>query len=138
MSLTACDPKVWTDGDSFCTLGSCVVDLPCKPLRAHVQARNAFMTTLDNGKVTERSGLAHEEAIEAELFAAELQQLRNPGGIPGRPFDDELIDAQRILPPSLHRRQPGVFTKLPPGRLLGIGHAGLSFPPTESAGDLFV
>jgi len=35
--------------------------------------------------VTERSGLAHEEAIEAELFAAELPQLRNPGGIPGRP-----------------------------------------------------
>src|SRR5918992_1099038 len=27
--------------------------------------------------VTERSGLAHEETIEAELFAAELQMLRH-------------------------------------------------------------
>jgi hypothetical protein len=35
--------------------------------------------------VTERSGLAHEETIEAELFAAELRKLRNPGGIQGRP-----------------------------------------------------
>jgi hypothetical protein len=29
--------------------------------------------------------LAHEETIEAELLAAELQLLRNPGGIQGRP-----------------------------------------------------
>ena len=35
--------------------------------------------------VTRRSRLAHEELIEAELFAAELQALRNPGGIEGRP-----------------------------------------------------
>ena len=35
--------------------------------------------------VTERSGLAHEELIEAELFAAEVQTLRKPGGIEGRP-----------------------------------------------------
>jgi hypothetical protein len=35
--------------------------------------------------VTERSGLAHEETIEAELFAAELRNLKNRGGIQERP-----------------------------------------------------
>ncbi len=35
--------------------------------------------------VTERSGLAHEETIQAELLAAELQLLRHPGGIEGQP-----------------------------------------------------
>jgi hypothetical protein len=35
--------------------------------------------------VTERPGLAHEELIEAELLAAEVQAIRNPGGIDGRP-----------------------------------------------------
>jgi len=35
--------------------------------------------------VTERSGLAHEETIEAELFAAELKKLKNPDGVEGRP-----------------------------------------------------
>ena len=35
--------------------------------------------------VTERSGLAHEELIGAELLAAEVQAIRNPGGIDGRP-----------------------------------------------------
>src|SRR5918992_3576925 len=35
--------------------------------------------------VTERSGLAHEESIEAGLLAAELQAFRNPGGLEGRP-----------------------------------------------------
>ena len=35
--------------------------------------------------VTERSGLAHEELIEAELLAAELEAIRHPGGIEGRP-----------------------------------------------------
>jgi hypothetical protein len=35
--------------------------------------------------VTWRSGLAHEETIEAELFAAEVKAIRNPGGIEGRP-----------------------------------------------------
>jgi hypothetical protein len=35
--------------------------------------------------VTERSGLTHEELIEAELLAAEVQAIRNPGGIDGRP-----------------------------------------------------
>ena len=35
--------------------------------------------------VTERSGLAHEETIEAEFLAAELQLLRHPDGIQGRP-----------------------------------------------------
>jgi hypothetical protein len=35
--------------------------------------------------VTERSGLAHEELIEAERLAAEVQLLRHPGGLDGRP-----------------------------------------------------
>ena len=35
--------------------------------------------------VTWRSGLAHEELIEAELLAAEVQAIKNPGGIKGRP-----------------------------------------------------
>ena len=35
--------------------------------------------------VTERSGLAHEELIQAELLAAEVQAIRNPGGLDGRP-----------------------------------------------------
>ena len=35
--------------------------------------------------VTERSGLAHEETIQAELLAAELQLLRHQGGMEGRP-----------------------------------------------------
>ena len=35
--------------------------------------------------VTERSGLAHEETIQAELLAAELQLLRHRGGIEGQP-----------------------------------------------------
>jgi hypothetical protein len=35
--------------------------------------------------VTERSGLAHEETIEAERLAAEVQAIRNPGGLMGRP-----------------------------------------------------
>ena len=40
---------------------------------------------LARAPVTRRSRLAHEELIEAELFAAELQALRKPGGIEGRP-----------------------------------------------------
>ena len=40
---------------------------------------------LARAPVTRRSNLAHEELIEAELFAAELQLLRHPGGIEGRP-----------------------------------------------------
>ena len=35
--------------------------------------------------VTGRSGLAHEELIEAERLAAELEVIRHPGGIEGRP-----------------------------------------------------
>jgi hypothetical protein len=35
--------------------------------------------------VTRRSRLAHEELIEAELLAAEVQLLRHPGGLDGRP-----------------------------------------------------
>ena len=35
--------------------------------------------------VTERSGLAHEESIAAELMAAEIQAIRSPSGIEGRP-----------------------------------------------------
>jgi hypothetical protein len=35
--------------------------------------------------VTERSGMAHEELIEAERLAAEVQLLRHPGGLDGRP-----------------------------------------------------
>jgi hypothetical protein len=35
--------------------------------------------------VTWRSGLAHEEFIEAELLAAEVQAIKHPGGIEGRP-----------------------------------------------------
>jgi hypothetical protein len=35
--------------------------------------------------VTERSGLVHEELIEAERLAAEVQLLRHPGGLDGRP-----------------------------------------------------
>lgn len=35
--------------------------------------------------VTRRSSLAHEELIEAELVAAEVQALGNPGGLDGRP-----------------------------------------------------
>jgi hypothetical protein len=35
--------------------------------------------------VTERSGLAHEETIQAELLEAELQAIRKPGGFDGRP-----------------------------------------------------
>jgi hypothetical protein len=40
---------------------------------------------LARAPITGRTNLAHEELIEAELFAAELQTLRNPGGIQGRP-----------------------------------------------------
>lgn len=35
--------------------------------------------------VTLRSNLAHEELIQKELLAAELQIVRHPGGIEGRP-----------------------------------------------------
>jgi len=35
--------------------------------------------------VTQRTGLAHEELIASELLAAEMQVLRNPHGIEGRP-----------------------------------------------------
>jgi len=35
--------------------------------------------------VTERSGLAHEETIETERLAAEVQAIKNPGGLEGRP-----------------------------------------------------
>jgi hypothetical protein len=35
--------------------------------------------------VTRHSRLAHEELIEAERLAAEVQLLRHPGGIDGRP-----------------------------------------------------
>jgi hypothetical protein len=35
--------------------------------------------------VSWRSGLAHEELIEAELLAAEVQAIKNPGGVEGRP-----------------------------------------------------
>jgi len=35
--------------------------------------------------VTRRSGVAHEESIAAELMAAEVAGIRNPGGIEGRP-----------------------------------------------------
>ena len=40
---------------------------------------------LARAPATRRPRLAHEELIEAELFAAEMQALRNPGGIHGRP-----------------------------------------------------
>ena len=40
---------------------------------------------LARAPATRRLRLAHEELIEAELFAAEMQALRNPGGIEGRP-----------------------------------------------------
>ena len=40
---------------------------------------------LARAPVTRRSNLAHEELIEAELLAAELEALRHPGGIDGRP-----------------------------------------------------
>ena len=35
--------------------------------------------------VTRHSSLAHEELIEAERIAAEVQALRNPSGLVGRP-----------------------------------------------------
>jgi hypothetical protein len=35
--------------------------------------------------VTERSGLAHEEMIEAERLAAEVQLIRHPSGFEGQP-----------------------------------------------------
>ena len=35
--------------------------------------------------VTRRSNFAHEELIEAESFAAELEAMRHPRGIEGRP-----------------------------------------------------
>jgi len=64
---------------------SCVVDLPGKQLRAHVQARNAFMTTLDNGKVTERSGFAFVNLTENQLstiqrYIMELERQRKGRG----------------------------------------------------------
>ena len=37
------------------------------------------------GAVTRHTRLAHEELIEGELLAAEVQAIRNPGGIDGRP-----------------------------------------------------
>jgi c-di-GMP-binding flagellar brake protein YcgR len=64
---------------------SCIVDLPGKPLRAHVQARNAFMTTLDNGKVTERSGFAFVNLTENQLstiqrYIMDLERQRKGRG----------------------------------------------------------
>ena len=35
--------------------------------------------------VTRRSSVAHEESIAAELMAAEVATVRNPGGFEGRP-----------------------------------------------------
>ena len=35
--------------------------------------------------ITRRSNMAHEELIAAELIAAEVAAVRNPGGIEGRP-----------------------------------------------------
>jgi hypothetical protein len=40
---------------------------------------------LARAPVTRDANLAHEELIQAELFAAELQALRHPSGIEGRP-----------------------------------------------------
>ena len=40
---------------------------------------------LARAPVTRRSSLAHEELIEAERLAAEVQAFRHPGGIEGRP-----------------------------------------------------
>jgi hypothetical protein len=40
---------------------------------------------LARAPATRRSRLAHEELIEAERLAAEVQLLRHPGGIQGRP-----------------------------------------------------
>ena len=40
---------------------------------------------LARAPVTRRSNLAHEELIQAELLEAELQVLRHPGGMVGRP-----------------------------------------------------
>jgi len=64
---------------------SCLIDLPGKPLRAHVQARNAFMTTLDTGKVTERSGFAFVNLTENQLstiqrYIMDLERVRKGRG----------------------------------------------------------
>ena len=40
---------------------------------------------LARAPATRRSSLAHEELIEAELLEAELEAIRHPGGIEGRP-----------------------------------------------------
>ena len=40
---------------------------------------------LARAPITRRSNLAHEELIEAERLAAEVQAIRHPGGIDGRP-----------------------------------------------------
>ena len=40
---------------------------------------------LARAPVTRHTRLAHEELIEAELLAAELQAMRHPGGLEGRP-----------------------------------------------------
>jgi hypothetical protein len=40
---------------------------------------------LARAPITRRSNLAHEELIEAERLAAELEVIRHPGGIEGRP-----------------------------------------------------
>jgi hypothetical protein len=40
---------------------------------------------LARAPVTRGANLSHEELIQAELLAAELQALRHPGGIEGRP-----------------------------------------------------
>jgi hypothetical protein len=40
---------------------------------------------LARAPVTRRSSLAHEELIEAERLAAEVQAITHPGGIEGRP-----------------------------------------------------
>ena len=39
---------------------------------------------LARAPITRRSNLAHEELIEAERLAAELEVIRHPGGIEGR------------------------------------------------------
>ena len=51
---------------------------------------------LARAPVTRRSNLAHEELIQAELLAAEVKSIRNPGGIEGRPGRVRLARTQRL------------------------------------------
>ncbi len=64
------------------TVYTCLIHLPgTNPLRAQVQARNAFMITLPDGKLTERSGFAFINLTENQVsavqrFIMELERQR--------------------------------------------------------------